>query len=167
MRLYLPVFHLKIPPLFQMKISMCNEMSSDYRSSSNERSNSASPSAAAAVTSRNVGEDFPGEEGGPSSRNLAPSITVAPATPGIPAGSNLEDQLGALDEKLKRTSKFLHEIKGWVMLFGITHGYKMQNSVLPSIHQLINVEENLNSIFDTNKIQHTIVVFRFLVKYIV
>ena len=97
-----------------MKISMCNEMSSDYRSSSNERSNSASPSAAAAVTSRNVGEDFPGEEGGPSSRNLAPSITVAPATPGIPAGSNLEDQLGALDEKLKRTSKFLHEIKGWM-----------------------------------------------------
>ena len=93
-----------------MKISMCNnEMSSgDYRSSSNDRSNSASPSA---VTSRNPRDDFPGDEGGSSSRNLGPSITVAPATPALPAAPNLKDQLGALDEKLKRTSKFLHEIK--------------------------------------------------------
>ena len=92
-----------------MKISMCNnEMSSggggDYRSSSNDRSNSASPS-------RNHGGEFPGNDTSSSSRNLAPSITVAPATPAMPAGPSLEDQLGALDEKLKRTSKFLHEIK--------------------------------------------------------
>ena len=91
-----------------MKISMCNnEMSTgggDYRSSSNDRSNSASPS-------RNHRADFPGNDTSSSSRNLAPSITVAPATPAMPAGPSLEDQLGALDEKLKRTSKFLHEIK--------------------------------------------------------
>ena len=91
-------------------------MSSDYRSSSNERSNSASPSAAV-TASRNLRDgDFPGD--GSSRNSLAPSITVAPATPSAPAGPTLEDQLEALEEKLSRTSKFLHEIKGWVMLFG-------------------------------------------------